>query len=339
MEIGEQVSELIRGQAASWTNALERAEPLPAGIRYLLVGSGSSYYVALAAAAVARRLGVQADALPAADLCLEPDVALAEVDQVVVISRSGATSEALWATSNAKRRGRRVLALTADPASELAQSADVTAASSAWDDPTVVMIRSFTGFLVYLQAAIARTIADPTSLDEVRMIPEGFEAAYRAGRTLVDAIGTDEPERIVILGGGVRWGVALEGMLKLTEMAHVAVTAYNPLEFRHGPRGALSPDDLVVLLGQTAFADAEGRVLEDIAGQTQRLAVIAAPAWFEQSQARVTRCELPQHPGDMWAGPLATVPLQLLAWHMALMRGHDPDHPANLGKVVRLPRG
>jgi glucosamine--fructose-6-phosphate aminotransferase (isomerizing) len=337
MAAGEQVAALIRSQAGAWAEALRQVAPLSRGVRYLLVGSGSSFYVATAAAAVARRCGLEVEAAPAADLCLEPDVTVARSDAVVVISRSGTTSEAVWAADNAKRRGRRVIALTADPSSALAERADMTAGSPHWDDATVVMIKSFTAMLTYLEGAVAAS-RQPGGIDELNALPAGFASAYQAGETLVDALGANVPRRIVLLGGGVRWGVALEGMLKVTEMAHVPTVAYHPLEFRHGPRGALAPDDWIVLLGQVAHARHEAAVLADMAAQTRHLAVVAAPGWFEAETVPVARCLLPEDPPDLWTGPLALVPLQMLAWHVALQTGEDPDHPAHLGKVVRIDR-
>jgi glucosamine--fructose-6-phosphate aminotransferase (isomerizing) len=337
MAAGEQVAALIRNQAGAWVEALRHVEPLSRAVRYLFVGSGSSFYIATVAAAVARRCGLEAEAAPAADLCLEPDVTVARSDVVVVISRSGTTSEAVWAAENAQRRGRRVMALTADPSSLLAQRADATAGSPEWDDATVVMIRSFTAMLTYLEGTVAAS-RQSGGAEELTALSAGFAEAYRSGEALLAAVGQSVPRRIVLLGGGVRWGVALEGMLKVTEMAHVPTVAYPPLEFRHGPRGALSADDWIVLLGQVTQAPHEAAVLADMAEQTKNLAVVAAPRWFEAEAVPVVRCPLPGDLPDLWTGPLALVPLQMLAWHVALQAGEDPDHPAHLGKVVRIER-
>jgi glucosamine--fructose-6-phosphate aminotransferase (isomerizing) len=343
VEIGAVVDRLIADQSEGWTVALQHARPLPVAARHLFVGSGSSYYAAQAAAEVAWRRGIRVYARPAADVCLEPGTVLDDIAHVVVISRSGETSEAVWAAENAKRGGREVTGLSANPASGLMKTVHRRVAHEAWEDHTVVMIRSFTSFLVYLQACVALTegASGPSRAEMVWRLPDMFAAAYQAGEPLLRQWQGQVPRRIVLLGAGVRLGIAYEGMLKLTEMSHIATFAYNPMEFRHGPRGALGPDDLVVLLGQVDMADAEGALLRELRQQTPHLAAIASSRWFEAAGALpdVIACTLPTDVDDLWAGPLVTVPLQRLAWVMAMQSGHDPDHPDHLDKVVRLNHG
>ena len=336
MPAGDHVRQIIDEQTAGWREALRRARPLDRAARHVFSGSGSSYYVALAAAAVGRRLGLNVEAMPACELCLEPDQALRGVDHLLLISRSGATSEALWALSEARRLGLSVSALSADPESDLVAAVGEAEASPAWEDDAVVMVRSCTGFLLFLEASMAHSVG-ARPLDEREWV-EGFQMARAAGGTLTEAL-VGVPRRLVILGAGVREGIAREGMLKVTEMAHVATATYHPMEFRHGPRGALSDQDWVVLLGQAAFAEEEARVLNDILTQGPRVAVVARSEWFTAAgslAAGVARALLPDRPDDLWNGPLALVPLQVLAWELAIRAGEDPDAPANLSKVVRL---
>ena len=343
MNAGTWVRELIADQAKAWRVALQAARPLPREGRLLFVGSGSSYYVAQVAAEVACRQGVTAEARPAADLCLEPDVTLNGVSRVVVISRSGETSEALWAAANAKRQGLPVMGLSANPASPLMDVVHQAVAHEEWEDHTVVMIRSFTSLLVYLEACLA--VGDggdgSKSQESVFRLPEAFPSAYEAAEPLLRQWSGRVPRRIVLLGAGVRYGIALEGMLKLTEMSHVATVAYNPLEFRHGPRGALTAEDLVVLLGQAKMAGEEGALMRELGTITPHVAVIATAAWFEHAAVpnAVIACRLPADVEDLWAGPLATVPLQRLAWQVAIAAGRDPDRPEHLDKVVHLDHG
>jgi glucosamine--fructose-6-phosphate aminotransferase (isomerizing) len=343
MGAGSRVHELIADQAKGWFVALQAARPLPEGGRHLMVGSGSSYYVAQVAAEVALRQGVQADARPAADVCLEPEVALGGVSHVVVISRSGETSEALWAANNAKRQGIPVTGLSANPASPLMGVVHQAVAHEEWEDHTVVMIRSFTSLLVYLEAclAVGGGRAGSGGRESVWRLPEAFPGAYQAAEPLLRQWNDRVPRRIVLLGAGVRYGIALEGMLKLTEMSHVATVAYNPLEFRHGPRGALTAEDLVVLLGQAKMAEEEGTLMRELREQTPHVAIVAGPAWFERAAVPngAVACRLPGDVEDLWAGPLAAVPLQRLAWQVAMASGRDPDRPEHLDKVVHLDHG
>ncbi len=341
MAHGEHVRALIRGQGQLWplaVNAVQGIEITTEWGRppYLLVGSGTSYYLAQAAAEVAWRLRIEAVAASAGDVVLEPERWLGTPGGVIVISRSGETSEALWALKAAKEFGRRAVALVCNPHTSAELVADRTLCLDGADDATVVMIRSFTTMLTSLQAAWAklagreREAAAPLA---EAMFPL-LEAADRTWQAF-----TDGCRRVYILGAGIRQGIALEGALKIQEMSGVAAFVFSPLEFRHGPRGSVTEDDAVVVLGQEKWAADEWRVLTDMAGQTSRLAAIARPGWFLASSPAVGRIELPASVPDLWLGPLAVIPLQWLAWRLAMEHGADPDAPRNLTKVVEINRG
>ncbi len=341
MTRGEHVRALIRGQGQLWPLAVNAIQNLEITAEwgsppYLLVGSGTSYYLAQAAAEIALRLGLEAGATSASDVVLEPERWLNTPGTVIVISRSGETSEALWALKTVKEFGRRAVALVCNPRTSAERVADHTLCLDGADDATVVMIQSFTTMLSALQATWAKLVGrDP----EAAVPPAGaivplLEAADSAWKTF-----TDGCRRVYILGAGIRQGVALEGALKIQEMSGVAAFVFSPLEFRHGPRGSVTADDAVIVLGQEKWAADEWRVLADMAGQTRRLAAIARPAWFLAGDPAVGRIELPASVPDLWLGPLAVIPLQWLAWRLAMEHGADPDAPRNLTKVVEISRG
>jgi glucosamine--fructose-6-phosphate aminotransferase (isomerizing) len=144
------------------------------------------------------------------------------------------------------------------------------------------------------------------------------------------------PRRVYVLGAGIRYGIALEGTLKSLEMSNQNVSAYGPLEFRHGPWGSVTADDLVVILGQSRYAAHERQVLRDLAQRTPHLVVVAQPAWFGDESWPARMVQLPDSVDDLWSGPLAVLPLQWLGFYWALAVGQDPDAPKNLTPVVDL---
>lgn len=329
---GELVSRLIREQAAAWGPARAAARPMfAAGQRVLVVGSGTSYYLAEVAAEVGRRIGLHVESRAAGDVALEPDVNLAGVDRLIIISRSGSTTEATWALDEAKRRGIRTVGVTCQAESPLAQGADERLVSPVGEDDTVVMIRSFTSMLVLLQTSMGAPDADLASYaDGVLRAAEEGTAAWRSS-----------PRRAYLLGAGPRLGVVHEGALKAQEMSGRPAYGYSPLEFRHGPRGSVTSSDVVVLVGQTLSARHEYGVLEDLARQGPEIWVVAQAAWWGAAgDAPVVRRRvvLPDRVPDLVLGPLAIIPLQWIAWQMAIMNGRDPDHPENLEKVVAFRR-
>ncbi len=331
MERGAWVHNVIFHQAAAWAMARDAAPALKRGIRRLVVGSGSSYYLAQVVAEVAKRKGYQIAAAPSGDVVMEPDLCFTDVEEFIVVSRSGASSEALWALDEAQRRNIRTVAVTCDPLSPLAQRADQAAVVPTGDDGTVVMIRSFTSMLVLLQQGLAGSLP--------RLELGVVDVLHQTDRWLAES--PRPPHRVYLLGSGVRLGLVHEGALKIQEMAGTVAYSYSPLEFRHGPRGSVNANDWVVLLGQTTHARYEYGVLADLANQGPTMVVVAEPQWFALigDDGVVDRgILLPEDGADDLKGPLAVIPLQLLAWHLAMAAGRNPDVPENLTKVVAFER-
>lgn len=331
METGTQVRDLIEQQTQAWRSAVAGVVPMAKGDRVLLVGSGTSYYLAKAAQEFGRRQGYDIEARPSGDLVLEPDLYLRGIGLVVVISRSGTTSEALWALDAANTRGVATVAVSCHADSPLAQTAKHAFVAPEGEDDTVVMIRSFSSMLLLLQASFGADVGPTLAWDSTNLIA-----------SVKDAVGhwRSVPRRVYLLGSGVREGIADEGALKIQEMSGVAAYAYSPLEFRHGPRGSVTAEDLVVLLGQTRFADYEWEVLADLARQGPMMWTVAKPSWFAGRDSSLVdhAVELPESVADEAAGPMAIMPLQWLGRALALAYDRDPDRPLNLTAVVSIAR-
>lgn len=334
---GEWTRTLINNQGDAWEAAASAAGALPDG-PVLFTGSGSSYYAALTAAAIGERLGLPVTARPAADIVTEPTVALEGIKTLVVVSRSGHTTEAIWAAEAAAARGVFLVAATCHPERELAARAHTVWAVPSAEDDTVVMLRSFTSLLVLLQTAVARAaglVGTPLAALQ-RAWPAWRESAAGWLEDPRDAA----PRRVVMLGGGVRWGIALEGMLKATEMSNQVAQAYVPLEYRHGPWGSLTEDDVVFVLTQRATAGHDRPLVADLRRRTPHVVVLGPEGGdggdLGAGAPAVRRITYPAGVDDLWAGPLVVVPLQAFSWWWAMVSGQDPDAPQNLQAVVKL---
>lgn len=338
MSVGPTVLGLIEQQAEAWPAAAANARGFNTNERWLFTGSGTSYYLANVAAAITREQGAFGWSVPAGDILLQPELALTGADRVFIISRSGDTTEAIEAAMTARRLGYATVGITCSRNSPLARQADDTFLSPDGEDHTVVMIRSFTSMLVLIQAIIRATF--PSSLPSgppVAPLKSSAAGVLRQAHALREGLVNDVPRRIYLLGAGVRFGIAQEGMLKALEMSGGAAYAYPPLEFRHGPWGSVEADDLVVVLAQQAFKAYELPLVQDLRQRTRRVVVIARESWFDSADSTGTlSVKLPDAIPDLWAGPLAVIPLQLIAWQWACSHGADPDHPRNLTQVVRL---
>lgn len=336
MTRGQWTRTLIQDQASAWQAERHRRHRLPDG-PCLLVGSGSSFYVALTAAEVGRRLGLSTAAVPAADIVTEPDLTLGGYRSVVVVSRSGRTSEAVWAAAAARTRGRHVVAVTCHADAPLAaEAAEVWAAESA-EDHTVVMLQSFTTLVLLLQSAVAEAAGRGAEPWEQHLAAWAtFQPHVQAW---LDKPTTEAaaPRRTVMLGGGIRAGIAMEGMLKALEMSNQVAYAYVPLEYRHGPWGSLTGDDAVFLLTQRQTGLQDRQLAEDLQKRTPHVVVVGPEGWDGgRPVAGVEAITYPVALDDLWAGALVVTPLQAFAWWWAMASGRDPDVPENLKPVVEL---
>ncbi|MGC8488587.1 MAG: SIS domain-containing protein [Clostridia bacterium] len=326
--VGAQVRALIEGQARVWPSALAEAWPLGAEAPLVFVGSGSSYYLAQVAAAVARRLHVPAWAAPAGEVWLEPQSSLLNAKSVLIVSRSGTTSEALLAAKAARDQGLVTYGLTCNPDTPLAAAVDKVTVLPA-DDATVVMIQSYTAMLLWLEASLA--LGAGTSVASYFQADRSSSLLQQA-RTMTDAVLQDPPRRTIYLGAGVRYGIAREAALKALEMGGGQVLWYHPLEFRHGPWGSVEAGDVVWLLGQEALVHVEASLVEELQARGASVIELA-----RNPTGRSTRAvRIPDGVPDLFSGPLAVIPLQWYAWAWAVRLGQDPDRPRNLTKVVRL---
>ncbi len=335
--------------------ALDAAQRLPAAARDILAsaerivitGAGSSYYLALAVAAAARStMGRPVFASPLSELILRPDGVLTGtwrdrraagrvgLEPVVIISRSGSTSEAVSVAERMRAAGHPTVAVTCRARSPLAALADVTLVSPAGDEAAIVMTRSFASMLALLLGVVAIVGDDDRLATDLAGLEDRWDEASSAAR-LGRRLGATDWSRIVILGGGPAIGIALEWGLKLTETSQVATSAYEPLEFRHGPISVCEPGVLVVGLVGGAGASQEIAVVEEAAS-------LGAATWLiagDEDEARGTTGDVSLIGGGLH--PVARLPLLLhpghaLALNLALTRGRDPDAPRHLGQVVIL---
>ena len=326
---------------------------LAAADRIVVTGAGSSYYLAQVVAAAGRAvLRKPVIAAPLSELILRPAGVLVDAgggaagldlgqaatrEPVVVISRSGSTSEAISVAERMRSAGHPTVAVTCRAGSPLAALADVTLVSPLGDEAAIVMTRSFASMLALLLDVVAIIGNDGRlAADLARLRGRWGEAAAAAavGRRL----GATDWSRIVILGGGPAFGIAAEWGLKLTETSQVPTSSYEPLEFRHGPISVCEPGMLVVGLVGGAGASEEAAVVAE-AGR------LGAATWLlagDEAEARGASGDVSLIGGGLDPTarlPLLVHPAHALALSLALTRGRDPDAPRHLGQVVILDAG
>lgn len=333
----------ILSQAEAWKSALASVEARTPDIALLLeegrdrevrfVGSGSSYYLGLSAAASWSRAGWRARALPSSEQLMNPDDYPArEPPLVVAVSRSGSTTETVRAAAFVKQLGSATIGISTEAGAPLAEYCDLMVEVAGGRERSTVQTRSFSGQLVAAKALAFAAAGDEEGMRGLAGLaaraPAWLQRAEQGVTALADAF-----QRAYVLGTGERWGLAFEAALKLKETALAETEAFQTLEFRHGPQSMVDPRTLVIgLIGDSNRA-AEIAVLREVAALGGQVLAIGEQLDDEDDLSVLSFASgLPERSRS----PLYLAPLQLLAYHRAILQGLDPDNPRHLSFAVQL---
>ena len=308
------------------------------GAEWLFIGCGSSYYVALAAAATMKYLtGRRAWAIPASEILLYPELAFSDTPCVpVLISRSGQTSEVLKAAEALQERGVPSVAISCARGQLLEKLATLTIMLPA-DEQSTVMTRSFTSMLLALQFLAGRIAGNEAYCNALLSLPElAAPALVQMPDRIREFVSHRTFANYVCLGHGPFYGLACEYALKITEMSISTAQVFHSLEFRHGPKSVVTPATLLTFLLSEQGYEAECDLLEEVKSLGGATLVIC-----NQSNARVraaadllVELQLPLPEFTRLAPSL--FPGQLLALHTGLKKGLNPDSPRYLTRAVIL---
>jgi glutamine---fructose-6-phosphate transaminase (isomerizing) len=339
MARGEFTYQEIITQPEAWAAALEVLKTRRTEIesiwrkdftQILFTGCGSTYYLSLAAAALAQELtGIPARGLPASELWLHPQACYPHHGRVllVAVSRSGETTETLRACQ-AFKQGLygKLVTVSCYADMPLARMGDLNLVFPSGQEQSVAQTRAFT--TLYLACTGLAAFWSGQGSEVFIGLPEAgvnvIEAANLPARTL----GQDGSfDRFYFLGSGPRYGLACEINLKMKEMSLSHSEPFHFPEFRHGPISMVTPSTLVVgLLSETNRA-VELAVLEDaraLGGRTLTIGEASADLDFASGMQEIFRNVLYLPVG------------QLLAFERSLAKGLNPDRPNNLDSVVKL---
>jgi glucosamine--fructose-6-phosphate aminotransferase (isomerizing) len=309
----------------------------------LFVACGSSYYLSRTIAAQwTTLLRASSTAVPASELLFAPREVLERTGarQVVLVSRSGKTTEVLRAAEWLKRNATvRTLGVTCSETSILEELSTHTVKLPWADERSMVMTRSFTSILLLFEKLGAKFSGDAGLLRALDGLPEKTARWLAANADKIRAFGAKRRfTDFVFLGQGAHYWLAQEAALKLTEMSSSYAQAYHTLEFRHGPKSIASVDTLITFLLSDAAAEEESSLV----GEVKKLGAVtlvvanrATPALRRQSDLLI---ELDSDDPEYARLARAAIPAQLLGLSVGLGKGLDPDVPKNLTRAVELGR-
>nr|MBC7244372.1 SIS domain-containing protein [Chloroflexota bacterium] len=253
---------------------------------------------------------------------------------VIGISQSGESPDIIAVVDEARRQGACTLAITNEPNSPLARSAEFVIACHAGKEMSVAASKTYTAQLTALALLAAFWSGDKQRKSQINYLPEAVS------RTL--AVANDVRARIdryrymetcLILGRGYNYATAFEIALKMKELSYVLIEAYSSADFMHGPIAVVEQGFPVILVAPS------GEVYPDILALARELhekgaEFIAISDRREALDLAITPLQLPVTVPE-WLSPITCViPGQLLAHDLTLAKGYDPDHPRGLRKVT-----
>lgn len=341
MEKGNFTRQEILSQPEAWTAALKVLDEIRRSIldlqparRYsqvIYTGCGSTYYLALAAAALTQELtGLPARAFPASELWLSPRSSYADGQTLLVaVSRSGETTETLRACEAflASERGD-LLTLSCYDNMPLAKMGTVNIVLPSGQEQSVAQTRAFST-LYLATTVIAALWARRLDLsDSFARLPEAGTRILKNYAPLTAELGRDASiDRFYWLGSGPRHGLACELSLKMKEMSLSHSEPFHFMEFRHGPKSMITPSALTIGLRSTVNGQKEDAVLEDVkalGGRVLSIAETGSDFRFESGLDEAVR--------NVLYLPIG----QMIAFERSISKNLNPDHPNNLDTVVKL---
>jgi glucosamine--fructose-6-phosphate aminotransferase (isomerizing) len=290
-----------------------------------------------------------------ARLPCEPDIAsewryrhpvVAKDTLVVGITQSGETADTIAAMQRAREMGARTVAITNLQGTQITREVDQVLYTKAGIETGVAASKTFTSqvallFLLALRLAEVRKTLPPEEiarlLDEVRMLPDKI-AAYLDGDHPIEEIAQEHYEKpfFLYLGRHIGLPVCLEGALKLKEISYIPTEAYSAGEMKHGPIALLDESTPVVCIATDSHVyDKVVSNIQEVRARGAQVIAIATDG-NEDVQHHADDVIYVPRTHEFLQAALAVVPLQLLAYRIARLRGLNVDQPRNLAKTVTV---
>ena len=263
----------------------------------------------------------------------------------LTISQSGETIDTLEAMREAKRKGAKVLGITNVVGSTIARESDGGVYTHAGPEIGVASTKAFTSqvtILALLTILLGRRTYISTDfglrvIRELQAIPGKVRRILETSDSIREiALAYKDHTNFLYLGRGYNFPIALEGALKLKEISYIHAEGYPAAEMKHGPIALIDPQMPVVVIctRDGSYEKIKGNVQEVRARKGKIISVV--------TEGEEEICRLSDHvitipeSLDMLTPLLSVVPLQLLAYHIAVLRGEDVDQPRNLAKAVTV---
>ncbi|MGJ8658200.1 glutamine--fructose-6-phosphate transaminase (isomerizing) [Cellulophaga fucicola] len=314
--------------------------------RIIIVACGTSWHAGLVAEYIFEDLArIPVEVEYASEFRYRNPV-ITDKDVLIAISQSGETADTLAAIKLAKENGAFVFGVCNVVGSSIARETNAGAYTHAGPEIGVASTKAFTTQITVLSLIALKLAQEKGSLTDARFsefltelenIPTKVEIALQSNEAIekIAAVYKDSPN-CLYLGRGYNFPVALEGALKLKEISYIHAEGYPAAEMKHGPI-ALIDESMPVIVIATNRGHYE-KVVSNIQEIKSRKGKIIAIVTEGDVQVRALADHVIEVPDTLEALTplLTTIPLQLLSYHIALMRGCNVDQPRNLAKSVTV---
>lgn len=320
--------------------------------KIIIAASGSSRHAGLAGEIMLEDLaGIAVDVEYSSEYCYRSTHAGTD-PIVVVITQSGETADTIAALREARKRGAKTIAITNVAGSTIAQEASAALITFAGPERAIPATKSFTTQLTILHLfclLLARKRGRMTS-EAIRahlLSLSETAAGIEQSLTSWDALAAEAAKTVqhaatfLFVGRGVHYAIAREGALKLKEISYVQAEGFPAGELRHGPNALVDERSPVVVLATRDTADPDSvlryqktlGVLEYVKSRGGKAIAIASEDDHEIASLADRVFYVPTS-AELLLPILEVVPLQLFAYHFAVLNGCDVDNPRNLVKAV-----
>jgi len=314
--------------------------------RIYLVACGTASYACMVGKYLIERLaGVPAEVDLASEFRYR-DPILDERCMVIPVSQSGETADTLAALRRGKESGARVLSICNVRDATIARESDDVLYTHAGPEIGVASTKAFTTQIValYLLALKIGITRGRIGSQEAR---ERIAELMRLPRTVEQTVQLDESVRAIaqkyfhssdflFLGRGIMYPIALEGALKLKEISYIHAEGYAAGEMKHGPIALIDEDMPVLVIANKSYVyEKVVSNIEQVRSRDGKVIAIASEDDDEIAEKASDVIRIPDL-GEHLTAIVATIPLQLLAYHVAVLKGTDVDQPRNLAKSVTV---
>ncbi|XP_008325362.1 glutamine--fructose-6-phosphate aminotransferase [isomerizing] 2 [Cynoglossus semilaevis] len=313
--------------------------------RLILIGCGTSFHAAVATRQILEELTELPVMVELASDFLDRNTPVYRDDVCFFISQSGETADTLMALRYCRDRGALTVGITNTVGSSICRETDCGVHINAGPEIGVASTKAYTSQFVALIMFSLMMSEDRLSLQKrrleiiegLRVLPEQIKKVLSLDEKIKDIANELYQQRsLLVMGRGFNYATCLEGALKIKEITYMHSEGILAGELKHGPLALVDKDmPVIMIIMKDACHVKCQNALQQITARSGRPIILCCQDDQDVAKNAYQAIELP-HTVDCLQGILSVIPLQLLSFHLAVLRGYDVDCPRNLAKSVTV---